>query len=1338
MRWYDHQSIEKKWQERWAHTQPFRAQDFSKKEKYFLLIEFPFTSGDGLHVGHVRSYTALDALARMKRMQGKNVLYPIGYDAFGLPTENYALKTGRHPREITDENIANFRRQMQALGLSFDWSREVDTADPQYYRWTQWIFLQLYKKGLAYRATMPINWCPKDKIGLANEEVAAGKCERCGADVIKKEQTQWLLKITAYAERLLRDLGTVDYLEKIKTQQVNWIGRSEGAEIQFKIRNEELRMKKKVLLATNNPSKVGRIRTLVARAMPSVSVVTPGDIGLPSIEVNEGSDLAQNAEAKARAYFQKTDLPIIGMDTGLFIDGVQNDPAKVKRNALGDADASSLSPEEIGSRMNAYYRKIATSRGGEVPGYFLDALALLQPDGTVHRATAKREIVLTDRQKGEMDPHFPIRCLYRIKATGKYAAEQTEDEEINKDLLPLTDALMSLLSPSVSVFTTRPETIFGATYLVLSPEHSFVQNYELSGEAGPGSAGQMTNYKEVRAYIERSRKKSDLERTDLAKEKTGVELKGIRAINPASGEEIPIWVADYVLPHYGTGAVMAVPAHDERDWDFAKEFGLPIRTVITSPKNCVMVHGCPKDEKSLINVKEDTDKHWIPWIRKELRKIDCNVLNPLMPEAWNPNYEKWKAVMDTLHIDENTILVGHSCGGAFLVRWLSENKKHIRKLILVAAAKIVADDASEEKKSFYDFSIDPLLHNRIHETVVFIGTQDKERHQQSARMYAQALNGRLVELSYRGHFSSADMVKTNAFPELLKEILRDDMVFVGEGTLVNSGQFDGMESSKAITSITSWLEEKGTGEKAVTYKLRDWIFSRQHYWGEPIPVVHCAACKKTVETEAHELRFRDAEVWERLKTGRKTVETRALNPDEPERHFANITDGAYLRCVFVPTGETLYFRVAETWIFKNLEDFFKHREIVRKLNHGHEYQNVHALADAYAFTHDYAERIEQNGLIAWEIEHVIPGVVPVPESQLPVELPYVKKYEPANTGESPLANAADWVRTQCPQCGGPATRETDTMPNWAGSSWYYLRYCDPRNESTLADIEKLRYWLPVDLYNGGMEHTTLHVLYSRFWHKFLFDHDLVPHPEPYRRRHSHGLVIAEDGRKMSKSFGNVVSPDDLIREYGADSVRTYEMFMGPFEDTIPWSTRGIIGVHRFLQNVHDLVLGGSAPPGAAAPNNLTLLVHRTIKRVTEDLAGLRFNTAVAALMEMTNALRKIRDDRSKEYQAALKTLLLLLFPFAPHLASELWEQTHGGDIGQEPWPTCDESVLAAAHVTLVVQVNGKVRAKMHVQPNITQGDALQRALAEPNVSKYVTGVPKKVVFVAGRLMNLIV
>jgi leucyl-tRNA synthetase len=795
---YNPQKIEPKWQKKWEELGLYEAEDFDKKPKQYILVEFPYPSADGLHVGQMRSYAAIDAVTRKKRMEGYNVLYPIGWDAFGLPTENYAIKVGINPQEATEKNTKNFKRQLKNLGLSFDWSREINTTDPKYYKWTQWIFLKLFEKGLAYQAKIPINWCPSCKIGLANEEVVAGKCERCGTEVERREQKQWMLKITDYADRLLEDLEKVDYSERIKTQQINWIGRSEGVTIKFKVQSSKFKV---------------------------------------------------------------------------------ND---------------------------------------------------------------------------------------------------------------------------IEVFTTRLDTLFGVTALILAPEHELV-----------GKITTKEHKKEVEDYIKAAKKKSELERTDLEKEKTGVFI-GSSAINPANNEKIPIWIGDYVIATYGGGAVMIVPAHDKRDYQFAKKFGLEIREVIS--------------------------------------------------------------------------------GG----------------------------DISKE-------------------------------------------------------------------------------AFVDYGGLVNSGQFNGLKSEEAIEKITDWLEKKKLGRREIQYKLRDWVFSRQHYWGEPIPIIHCEKC----------------------------------------------------------------------------------------------------------------------------------GVIPVPEKDLPIELPYVKKYKPTETGESPLAIIKEWVNTKCPKCDGPAKRETDTMPNWAGSNWYFLRYCDPKNNKQLAAFKKLEYWMPIDLYNGGMEHTTLHLLYSRFWHKFLYDIKVVPTSEPYAKRRSHGMVLAADGRKMSKSFGNVINPDEVVEGYGADSLRLYEMFMGPYDQAINWNIEGLEGCYRFLKRVWAL-FGNGKKIGDKTNKEIVQKLHYTIKKVGDDLENMRFNTAVAAMMEFINAWNEsvLSKDDAKKF-------LKILAPFCPHIAEELWDSKES--IFQQGWPKYDEKLIRKETFELVIQVNGKVRDKVEVDAGISKKEAQKLALERERVQKWLgTKKPKKIIFVKGRLVNVVV
>ncbi len=798
---YDPKAIEKKWQDIWDREGTFRASEDKSKPKFYALVEFPYPSGQGLHVGHPRPYTALDIVARKRRLQGYNVLYPMGWDAFGLPTENYAIQNKIHPRIVTENNVARFKAQLKALGYSFDWSREINTTDPGYYKWTQWIFLKLFEKGLAYKSESPINWCTSCKVGLANEEVVNGVCERCGSEVVRKVKNQWMLKITEYAERLLNDLATVDYIERVKIQQENWIGRSTGAEVEFEV------------------------------------------------------------------------------------------------------------------------------TGG-----------------------------------------------HKLK-----------------------------------VFTTRPDTLFGATYMVISPEHPLIDKLQ----------DRIENMDEIRSYREYANKKSDFERTELSKEKTGVELKGIKAVNPATGKEIPVFTSDYVLMSYGTGAIMAVPGHDTRDWEFAKKFNLPIVEVVAGG-----------------NVEEE-------------------------------------AYTDT------------------------------------------------EK-----------------------------------------------------------------------------------GVMVNSGFLNGLEVAEAKAAIIKWLEEKGLGRAKVNYKLRDWVFSRQRYWGEPIPLVHCDQC----------------------------------------------------------------------------------------------------------------------------------GWVPIPEEELPLLLPEVESYEPTDTGESPLANMPDWVNTKCPRCGGPAKRETDTMPQWAGSSWYFLRYLDPHNDKELASRESLEYWLPVDWYNGGMEHTTLHLLYSRFWHKFLYDIGVVPTPEPYRKRTSHGMILGENNEKMSKSRGNVVNPDDIVNEFGADTLRMYEMFIGDFEKSAPWSQNGVRGCRRFLDRVWRLAEFLTDDENYSP--ELETSVHRTIKKVSEDFETLKFNTAIAAMMSLVNEFYAAGRITRGEF----KTLMILLNPVAPHITEELWSIYGSGTrITDEEWPKWDESKTVDEVVEIAVQVNGKVKGKIMVAAGAAQEEVQQKAFEDEKLKAvFQDKTIVKVIYVPGRILNVVV
>ena len=843
---YNFKEVEEKWQKKWYTEGTFNAkQDFKNKKKWYGLIEFPYPSGQGLHVGHPRSYTALDIIARKKRMEGYNVLYPIGFDAFGLPAENYAIKNHVHPKITTQNNIKHFREQLKSLGFSFDWSREINTTDPDYYKWTQWIFIKLFKEGLAYKATMPINFCTGCKVGLANEEVVNGVCERCGSPVVQKEKSQWMLRITKYAQRLIDDLDGIDYLDKIKAQQKNWIGRSEGAEVNFKVA-----LTKDIKL--NSDSKV--------------------------VEVN------------------------------------------------------------------------------------------------------------------------------------------SED--------------------SLLIYTTRPDTIFGATYMVVAPEHELIKKYE----------DKIENINEVKEYKEKAALKSDFERAELNKDKTGVEIKGIRAINPLTNESIPIWISDYVLITYGTGAIMAVPAHDDRDFEFAKKFKLPIKPVIM-----------PKTDSKEENLQNELET-----------KFDNN----------------------------------------------------------------------------------------------FAGTK-----------------------------------------KLDKEIT-EPFTDVENGIAINSEFLDGLNSKEAIEKAINYIEANKLGKRKVNYKLRDWVFSRQRYWGEPIPMVYCEDC----------------------------------------------------------------------------------------------------------------------------------GWNPIPEEELPLKLPDIEDYEPGENGESPLAKQTEWIKTKCPCCGKDAKRETDTMPQWAGSSWYFLRYMDPHNDKEIASKEALEYWSPIDWYNGGMEHTTLHLLYSRFWNKFLYDIGVVPNSEPYQKRTSHGMILGSNGEKMSKSKGNVINPDDIVKEFGADTFRVYEMFMGPFDQTAAWSMESIRGCGKFLDrvwNMQEILVDGDE-----YSEKHEKMMHKAIKKVTSDIEEMKFNTSVAEFMKMTNEFYKDKMINKAEY----KTFLQLLNPFAPHITEELFSILgEKSTINETPWPKYDETKTIDDEIEIPVQINGKLKAVVLVSKEATQEEIKKVVDSNETIQNILNGKQViKEIYVKGKIYNIVI
>lgn len=942
---YDHRAIEKKWQKVWEDTTPYTTPEDSSKKKEYLLIEFPYPSGDGLHVGHIRSWTALDVVARKHRAEGKNVLYPIGWDAFGLPAENYAIKTGVHPKITTKENTDNFRRQIKSIGISFDWSREINTTDPAYYTWTQWIFLQLFKKGLAYKSKTPVNWCPKDKVVLANEEVVDGACERCGTPVEKREKEQWMLAITKYAQRLYDDLDTVDYISAAKAGQRNWIGPSTGAEIDFSIKDSGERLK---------------------------------------------------------------------------------------------------------------------------------------------------------------------------------------------------------------IFTTRPDTLFGATYMVVAPEHVLVQEWL--------EAGKIQNKDEVTAYIQAAKSKSDIERSAEGKEKTGVLLQGMYAINPATKKEIPLYVADYVLGGYGTGAIMAVPAHDERDYEFAEKYNLPITQVVEPLFVQTTEPGAFKEGEPI------TEKDGIIAIIKHWSEDKYIAL-------------KWKKVAWSTFLTGG-IEEGHTVEET--VRKETQEETGFKNMTFKGELGIVYG-------LFYHV---PKQKNQlVRGHIAYVELTDGERTEVSQE------ENDIHEIQWL----TPDELRKSLTPDTHQYALSlwqdKNRVYTGEGKLTNSNEFNGLSTEEAKKKIT----EAVGGKTVTTFKLRDWVFGRQRYWGEPIPMIHC----------------------------------------------------------------------------------------------------------------------EKDG---W---------VPVPEKDLPVLLPETDTFLPGADGESLLATMDAWVNTTCPTCGGPAKRETDVMPQWAGSSWYYLRYADPQNKDVFASKEKLNYWTPVDWYNGGMEHTTLHLLYSRFWHKFLFDIGEVPSPEPYAKRTSHGLILAEGGVKMSKSLGNTVSPDTLVEKYGADSLRLYEMFIGPFDQPVAWNTSSIMGVRRFIEKVWSAQEKVQDVPLSAETDTL---MHQTIKKVTEDIEQLKMNTAVSAQMIFLNHLT----EQVSIPKIAYGVVLQLLAPFAPHVAEEIVERMQYEKNLLATWPTFDASKLASNTAMISVQINGKVRASVEIPATASEEEVFAVVRSNPTVVKWLGDKREvKAIYVKGKVVSFV-
>ncbi|MFA6536014.1 MAG: class I tRNA ligase family protein [Candidatus Paceibacterota bacterium] len=1111
---YNHRKIESKWQKIWAKQKIYATKEDSNKKKFYILDMFPYPSGEGLHVGHPKGYIATDIISRMKRMQGHSVLHPMGFDAFGLPAENYAIKTKTNPAIAVAKNVKRYKKQLEIFGFDYDWSREVNTTDPAYYKWTQWIFLKLFEKGLAYESFEPINWCPSCKTGLANEDVEDGLCERCSSVVEKKPMRQWVLRITDYAERLLADLDAKDktggpilnWPNSIIELQKNWIGKSEGSEISFKV--------------------------------------------------------------------------------------------------------SSL----------------------------------------------------------------------------KF---QVEEE--------------------IRVFTTRADTLFGVTYVVLAPESKLLQDLK----------PKIQNWDEIVRYIVLSKNKTEIERTAENKEKTGVELKGIKAINPANNEEVSIWVADYVLADYGTGAVMAVPAHDERDFAFAKKYNLPIKEVIAPYFKTVSGPDAVRADK-----------------KTEKRKTVYVILKHWQEDKF--------LCLDWQKFNWHSFIIGGVEDGEDVTETA---KREIHEETGFKNAKFIRRVGGE-------------VHSHY-----FAGHKDVNRYSLGHTLYFELVDGEQDEVSESEKAKHSPVwIERAKMPEFLNlpnnqyawGLFDKEQAFVGHGVLINSSKFNDTESALAKKEITEFA-----GGKMITkYKLRDWVFSRQRYWGEPIPLVHCAQC--ALETDRAKakttLNFYYEPVWRDLKSGVKTVETRALNPEEKGRYFGDFKVGDLL--LFSrkdqktrKVREELVYRVKSSRVYKNFDEVFKDKSILSQLSKKN-FRSAKELEIAYsAFGANYVEKIKQNGLVAWEIEPVTVAV-PVPEKDLPVKLPKVKSYEPTGTGESPLAAISKWVNVKCPKCKGPAKRETNTMPQWAGSSWYYIAYCISENLKSQETItkqissnniqNKIKYWLPVDFYVGGAEHATRHLIYARFWHKFLLDIGAVSTVEPFTRLQTVGLIMGEDGRKMSKRWGNVVNPDDISEKVGADTLRLYEMFLGPFDQAIAWSTEGIAGSRRFLERVWRLQY--KLTTDNQQQGKLEILFNQTIKKVSEDISEMKFNTAISSLMILLNEIEAV----GKLGEDYFKILLKLLAPFAPHITEELWSnlvspnprgrsRASKKSIHLEAWPTFDPAKIQDSTAKIAIQISGKTRAILEIDIGANQAEIEQKARQMSEVSKWLNGKKLiKTIYVKGRLLNFVV
>ena len=1438
---YNHKIIEKKWQERWKKEKLYQTDLNKAKKPFYNLMMFPYPSAEGLHVGNMYAFVHSDAYGRFKRLQGLDVFEPIGLDGFGIHSENYAIKIKEHIKDVSARTEKKFYEQLHMIGNAYDWSRTVETYKLNYYKWTQWLFLKMYEKGLAYRKESSVNWCPSCKTVLSDEQVISGKCERCEAEVIKKQMKQWFWRITDYAEKLLKNLEQIDWSEDVKTIQRNWIGRSEGAIIDFRLTIADCQFDK-IYFATSNDSKFKRVKKLFKKINPKIKIELVPEL----IDAREdSSDALKNSLKKAKVYSGKYKYPVLTNDTSFNFKGQNFNPAQVKRICLEKEDEKNLSQDKIAEKIINFYKDLVKKQGKEIDFSYIDGWTIIFPDSRYKQIKSVRNYCLTDQERGKRDIYFPMRNLYKSKITGKYTCKHTEKEffEEFESVIKVLKELISEPKDKIQIYTTRPDTLFGCTYFVLSPEHEIIKNYHRLGHRilrghARGDDGipptvntikwrdklQITNYKKVEEYIKKAKQKSDIERTDLAKEKTGVKLEGLMAINPVNNETIPIFVADYVLAGYGTGAIMAVPAHDERDWEFAKKYDLPITEVVQAAGSrqqatdkVVILHGRQSFNES--DLPPQNKRHWLGWLKRELEKKNIEAINPLIPNDWEASYEDWKKEVEKIEVDKNTTLVGTSAGGAFLVRWLGETKKSVNKLILVAPAKSSDDKKNKNKQDFYNFEIDSEIKKRVNDIVIYV-SNDEKNILKSVDLYSKQLDARLVKLENRGHFTIFDNPVNKEFPELLDEI-SGESCFVGEGVNINSGFLDGLKTAEAKEKIIKWLEKAGLGKKEINYKLRDWCISRQRYWGPPIPMVYCEQCAKESSKDVLILHgWEDSSKSIFIPGLRKNLEEKgyrvyafdAPNTDAPDfnewykfieakikenklHNFSIVghSMGGHLAVklaekykikslvLAMPVGfnpSEKYFNqfkdkltAEEMMVFKNYQarnlDVKKVKRNANNINiifgekdkwiigevRDYYIKNFKNKAKIEIYKYYAHLREDENIKNVPEIENLFPvldsnsaGWVPVPEKDLPVILPEMDDFLPDGTGKGPLNKIKDFVNTTCPKCGGSAKRETDVSDPFVDSSWYFMRYlCTDFNNQAL-DKKRLEKWMPVDMYIGGKEHSVLHLLYSRFVTMVMHDLGYTPEPEPYKRFRAHGLLIA-GGAKISKSKGNIINPDEYIEKFGADAVRMYLMFLGDMRQGGDWQDKGMTGMYRFVNKIYRLLNKTNSKFKISNSKqiqnskfkiqNLEInkLLHKTIKGVGEDLENLKYNTAISKLMIFVNAAQEENCSKGEFSQFSI-----LLAPFAPHLAEELWSRLGNKEsVFKQKWPKYDKNLVKDEMIELVIQVNGKVRDKLKVSADIIETEANKLAVESEKIKKWIDGKKViKVIFIKGRLVNIVI